>query len=230
MGTLGHVLEAEGLATVALSLVRGQIERTHPPRALHCEFPLGRPLGRPADAAFQRRVLLAAFRLLERRSGPVLEDFGEVIADEADQPLTCPLPPRLDPSVPETVDEVLGLRPAYDRAKAASGRTMVGRVVDADGVAAAVSCFARIAAGEAWESVGLPGSPPEVVLDIRAYYEEAALALADYVPAARAAESWLYRTTATGRVLREAQAKMREAGAPFPVWFYVVPVSQQPSG
>jgi len=42
------------------------VERSHPPRALHCEFPLGRPLGRPGDAAFQRRVLVAALRLLER--------------------------------------------------------------------------------------------------------------------------------------------------------------------
>jgi hypothetical protein len=229
VGTLGHVLEAEGLATVGLSLVRGQIERTHPPRALHCEFPLGRPLGRPGDAAFQRRVLMAAFSLLERPSGPVLEEFPEAIVDEADQPLACPLPPRLDPSVPAAVDEVLGLRPAYDRAVAKSGRTVVGRVVDVDGVAWSVAAFVRIAAGEPWESVGLPGSPPEVVLDIRAYYEEAALALSEHVPAARAAESWLYRTTATGRVMREAQAKMREAGAPPPVWFYLLPVSQQQS-
>lgn len=217
------------MSTVALSLVRGQIERTHPPRALHCEFPLGRPLGKPGDTAFQRRVLMAAFSLLDRPSGPVLEDFPEVIVDDADQPLACPLPPRLDPTVPPAVDEVLGLRPAYDRAVAASGRTIVGRVVDADGIAAAVSAFVRIAAGEPWQSVGLPGSPPEVVLDIRAYYEEAALALSDHVPGARAAESWLYRTTAAGRVLREAQAEMREAGAPFPVWFYLVPVSQQSS-
>jgi hypothetical protein len=229
VGTLGHVLEAEGLATVALSLVRGQIERTHPPRALHCEFPLGRPLGRPNDPAFQRRVLLAAFGLLQRASGPGLEDFPEAIADEADNPLACPLPPRLNPALPAAVDEVMGLRPAYERAVAATGRTLVGRCVAADGVAGAVEAFVRIAAGEPWDAVGLKGPPSEVVLDIRAYYEEAALALADHVPAARAAESWLYRATATGLVLREAQAKMRDGGAPGPVWFYVVPVSQQQS-
>jgi hypothetical protein len=227
VGSLGHVLEAEGPATVALSLVRGQVERTHPPRALHCEFPLGRPLGRPADPGFQRRVLLAAFSLLERPTGPVLEDFPEVIADEADQPLSCPLPPRFDPTLPAAVDEVAGLRPAYERALATTGRTLVGRCVSADGVSGAVQAFVRVASGEPWDTVGLPGSPSEVALDVRAYYEEAALALADHVPAARAAESWLYRTTATGLVLREAQAKMRAGGAPQPAWFYVVPVSQQ---
>jgi len=227
VGTLGHVLEAEGLATIGLSLVRGQIERTHPPRALHCEFPLGRPLGRPRDPAFQRRVLLAALGLLDRQEGPVLEEFPEIIGDDAAQPLACPLPPRMDPSLPAAVDEALGLRPAYDRAVTASGRTTVGRVIDADGLAGAVGAFSRIAEGEPWESVGLPGRPNEVVLDIRAYYEEAALALADHVPAARAAESWLYRTTATGRTLHRAQAAMREAGAPPAVWFYLVPMSQQ---
>jgi len=38
---------------------------------------LGRPLGAPDDALFQRRVVLAALELLERDRGPVLEDFPE---------------------------------------------------------------------------------------------------------------------------------------------------------
>ena len=63
MGTLASVLEDAGLATVALSIIRGQVETTRPPRALHCEFPLGRPLGRPGDPALQRRVIDAAFAL-----------------------------------------------------------------------------------------------------------------------------------------------------------------------
>lgn len=227
MGALAHVLEAGGLATVALSLVRGQIERTRPPRALHCEFPLGRPLGRPRDPEFQRRVLAAAFALFERPAGPVLETFSEQIADESDQPLACPLPPRIDLTLPAAVDEALGLRPAYERARAASGRTAVGRVLDADGIADALARLVRVADGEPWQEVGLPGPPQEVVLDIRGYYEEAALALADHVPAARASESWLYRSTATGRLLHRVQAELKAQEAPLPVWFYVVPVSQQ---
>ena len=66
MGTLASVLEDAGLATVALSIIRGQVETTRPPRALHCEFPLGRPLGRPGDPALQRRVIDAAFALLDQ--------------------------------------------------------------------------------------------------------------------------------------------------------------------
>jgi hypothetical protein len=171
-------------------------------------------------------VLLAAFDLLRRPAGPVLEDFPEAIADHADRPLSCALPPWHDPSVPAAVDEVIGLRPAYDRHRAATGRTLVGRVIDADGVAVAVDAFVRIADGTPWDEAGLAGPPNEVVLDIRAYYEESALALADQVPEARATESWLYRKTETGRVLLRAQHAMREAGAPTPLWFYLVPVSQ----
>jgi len=227
VGTLAHVIEAAGLATVALSLVRPQIERSRPPRALHCEFPLGRPLGRPGDPVFQRRVLEAAFALLERPAGPVLEDFPQTISDEADQPLACPLPPRFDPAIPAAVDEARALRPAWERAREASGGTQVGRVVDADGVSDAVAAFVRIAAGVPWTEADLPGDPAAVAMDIRAYYEEAALALADHVPAARAAESWLYRTTETGAVLKAAMTQMAQADPPYERIFYLVPMSQQ---
>ncbi len=66
MGVLAHILEAAGLATVGLSLVRGQAETVRAPRMLHCQFPLGRPLGRPNDPAFQHDVLRRALALLDR--------------------------------------------------------------------------------------------------------------------------------------------------------------------
>ena len=46
-----------------------------PPRALWVTFQLGRPLGAPDDPALQTRVLRATLRLLEAKSGPVLEDY-----------------------------------------------------------------------------------------------------------------------------------------------------------
>jgi hypothetical protein len=64
-------------------------------------------------------------------------------------------------------------------------------------------------------------------MDIRSYYEEAALALAGHVPAARAAESWLFRSTQTGAVLHAALASLRAADPPYERLFYIVPVSQQ---
>ena len=71
-----------------------------------------------------------------------------------------------------------------------------------------------------------PAQFGQAALDIRAYYEEAALALAGHVPAARQAESWFYRATATGGLLREAQRLLRDAEAPRPAWFPLVPVGQ----
>ena len=77
MSALGHYLEEEGIATTQISLIREHTEAMKPPRALWVPFVLGRPFGVPNDAAFQRRVVLAALRLLEKPSGPVLEDFTE---------------------------------------------------------------------------------------------------------------------------------------------------------
>lgn len=221
---LAHVFEEAGLSTIAFSLVRGQIEKVHPPRALHCEFPLGRPLGKPGDAEFQRRVLMAAFDLLTEPSGPALRDFPEKIDDEADEPLACPLPPREDPSLPEAVDEARALRPAYERTLARLGRTAVGRAVDAAGVPEAIAAFVKIAEGAPWKEAGVPGHPLDAAKDVMNYYEEAALALVDHTPAARSAESWFYRKTAAGAALKAARKAMRDQGAKFS--FYLIPFTQ----
>jgi len=72
------MLEERGFSTVVIASVRAQAEKTRPPRALWTTSQLGRPLGEPGDPAFQRRVLMAALRLLERTDGPViLEDYTE---------------------------------------------------------------------------------------------------------------------------------------------------------
>ena len=74
MGALGHYLEAEGLATTQISLIREHTASIRPPRALWVPFMLGRPLGDPGEAEGQRSVLNAVLSLLERAEGPVLED------------------------------------------------------------------------------------------------------------------------------------------------------------
>jgi hypothetical protein len=220
-------LEAEGLATVALVSNRVHAERIRPPRALYCDFPLGRPLGVPRDPAFQRRVLDHAFGLLEAPSGPVLEDFPEVIRDAVDEPIACPLPPRHDPNLAPAVDEARGLRPAWERAREANGGSQVGRVVDADRIPDAIQAFVRIADGTPWPEADIPGDPAAVLMDIRCYYEEVATALCDHVPAARAAESWFYRSTATGALMRAVVERLAQAEPSFPGLFYLAPFSQQ---
>ncbi len=195
-----------------------------PPRVLHCEFPLGRPLGKPDDAAFQHDVLRRAFALLGRESGPVLEDHPEtIVADE--QPVSCTMPPRFDPSLPPAVDEARGIRAAYDRSRARRGVTNVGRALDADGVPEALGALQRIADGAEWKSVPLPGrNTVAVSLDVRAYYEEAALELADGpAPGPRAAEAWFFEKTKAGAMLLAARAEIRRQGAKQPIWFYMAP-------
>ena len=73
-------LERRGIATVALILLREIAERVRPPRALCVPFPHGYPLGAPDDAELQRRVITAAFALLEQPGPP------PVIADYAAKP------------------------------------------------------------------------------------------------------------------------------------------------
>lgn len=121
----------------------------------------------------------------------------------------------------------MALRAAYERSRTATGHTLVGRVVAPDGVPGAVEAFARIAEGQPWEDAGLPGEPDLTALDIRSYFEEAASALVDHIPAARAAESWFFRHTDAGRVLQAAQKAMQASGAPQSTWHHVVPLTQR---
>lgn len=224
MGTLAHVLESEGLATVVISLIRPHTEKLKPPRALHCEFPLGRPLGKPGDDEFQRRVLREAFGLLLESEGPVLRDFPETVAAAADEPLSCALPPRMNEDKPAAVDEAIGLRPAYDRAVAKHGRTNVGRAIDADGIPAAIEGFLRIGEGTPWTEAGLKGFPMDLAKDLESYYQEAATALEGHIPSARSAESWFYNRTEAGAALKRAKQAFRDQKAPF--WFYLTPMTQ----
>lgn len=223
MCVLAHVLEAHGIATVAIVSVRSVAERMRPPRALYAEFPLGRPLGRPNDPDFQRGVLRHAFALLERdpAGGAVLATHPDVIESDA-TPLSCAVPPRYDPSIPAAVDEARSLRPAYERSRAErGGRTSVGRVVDADGIPDVLSAFDRIAEGTPWTDAGLTADPVQSAHDVRTYYEETALALDPDATLPGRAEAWFYDTTAAGATLLAARRAMQAAEAPFALWFYM---------
>ncbi len=224
MSVLAHVFEAAGIATVVLSSVREMAQKVSPPRTLHCEFPLGRPLGIPSDPAFQHDVLARAFALLEAPSGPVFVEHPDVIEAD-DEPASCSLPPRFDPSLPPAVDEARGLRKAYDRSVARRGVTSVGRVMRPDEVPNAVGALHAIAEGAEWSTAGLPGGNTIAAChDIRTYYEEAALELVEGpVPGGRSLESWFFERTEAGATMLAARAAMRDAGVKFPIWFYMTP-------
>ena len=223
MSTLAHVFEAEGIATIALGSVRKQLESAAPPRGLLCDFPLGRPLGKPDDPAFQHRVLAHAFKLLEAER-PIVEEFAERVEEGGSDSLSCPLPPRSNSELHPAIDELRGLRPAYDRAVARYGnRAGTGRVVAADQLEAALQSLIRVADGQPWKQAGIPGIPSRVAQDIRGYYEFAALALSDHIPAAWSGANWFFDSTAAGKVLLAARAAMAEAGEKRPIWFYMAP-------
>jgi hypothetical protein len=224
VSTLAHAFETAGLHTVVLASNRPVAEKMRPPRSLYCEFPLGRPLGVPNDAAFQRDVLESALTLIETATEPVLVDYPSVIEAETEA-LACSLPPRFDPDLHPAVDEAQGLRKAYDRALAKRGYTSVGRVTDADGIGEALAAIDRIANGTNWLEAGLPNTDPiNSVHDIRSYYEEAALELVDGpAPGGRAAEQWFYEKTEAGATIMTARRTMRAAEAPRAFWYYMAP-------
>ena len=224
MSTLAHVFEAAGLATIVLSSIRNVTERIHPPRALHCEFPLGRPLGKPGDSAFQHDVLARAFALLNEVSGPVLLDHPETILSD-ESPLACTIPPRFDPSLPPAVDEARGIRKAYDRVVAKRGVSSIGRVLNADEVPNALSIIHGISNGDDWTQTSLSGPRlMQAVHDIRAYYEEAVLELTNGpTPGGRQTEAWFFEQTEAGKTILAARQVVKASGVPHPVWFYLAP-------
>lgn len=223
MCTLAHVFEAAGLTTVVLASMYEVVERMAPPRALYCEFPLGRPLGRPDDAALQRDVLERALALVEA-SGTVLDTYPLTIESD-ETPLACDLPPRFDATLAPAVDEAQGLRAAYERSLQARRVTAVGRAIGAGQVTDALDVLHQWAQGASWKDTPLPGKITVAVChDIRAYYTEAALQLATGpTPGGRSVEAWFFEETEAGRTMLAARAAIREQDAPFPFWFYMAP-------
>jgi hypothetical protein len=194
---------------------------------LYAQFPLGRPLGKPNDPDFQREVLEAAFALIPRSDVPVLVDFPLVIEDESDAPLACTIPLSDNAGLHPAIAEALGLRAAYERHRSSTGRTFVSRLGGPERVPELIDVFVRVAEGVSLDECGLPATQiGPAALDVRAYYEEAAMALVDHVPAARRAESWFYTATETGAVLRQARAAIRAADGPRHAWFPIVPTGQ----
>jgi len=209
-----------------LSSVRSQAEESRAPRVLHCEFPLGRPMGVPGDAAFQHRVLAAGLGLLNEVSGPVFRVFDEELHDEADQPLSCPIPPFHDPDALPAVSEARGLRAAYNRTLAAMGHSAVHRVMGPDEVPGVLAELANAVEVDDIATAELPGPLGDVMLDLRAYYEEAGLALADHSPAARQIESWFYQRTHAGQLMLDVRETLEASGASPLEYMVLAPITQ----
>ncbi len=198
MGALAHYLEAEGIPTTQISLIREHTEIIRPPRALWVPFELGRPLGVPEDPAFQRRVLRAVLDLLDASEGPVLAEFPEEApkaGSDPDQALVgwaCPVS-FASPSGVETDQEklqaafkreVAELRPWYEMGFRSRGQEF------------SLAVALRLAAQ-----------------DLKAFYFEAATARPGSVmPGSGEFNGWFFRETAAGRVLHTVKERCLSEG------------------
>ncbi|MSP01750.1 MAG: hypothetical protein EXR07_11990 [Acetobacteraceae bacterium] len=204
------MLEERGLPTTVLALVLPQVEKTRPPRAVMTPFMLGRPLGEPNDAPFQRRVLLQALRLLERTDGPViLEHFPDDNPSWTDRPGWAPAmslpPPGLYQDRGEWEAafraELTAVLPAWGRFKARFGRTTTGL---AGQPPEAWPAFAASFLDGALPTVPLHDTPALALRfladDLKALYGEAAQADGP-PPSARQIDRWFWRQTVAGQLL-----------------------------
>jgi len=187
--------------------VREHTETVRPPRALWVTFELGRPLGVPDDAPFQRRVVKAALDLLERTDGPVIADYPEPAPEVTDfSGWACPI--NLAPSQTDALEaEIDRLATWHDQSVARLGRTTVG--VSGLDMPAAGAVVSRALAGELPEAQALK----EAIDDLRAYYLEAASAFPDPGTSATR-KKWFWEETKLARAMLALQPKL--AASPDP--------------
>jgi hypothetical protein len=197
------MIEARGIATVVIGLVRPHLETIRPPRALFVPFELGRPLGEPEDAAFQTRVLTAALALLERGDGPVaLDDFAEPAPGAADN---VAWRPPFEADGRDLAGEIAIALPLWRAATARRGRTTVG-VSRLPPAAWPGMIAARLADDPPHRGASL--ALRHVADDLKALYGEAAQPPGAPAPSSRQLNRWLFGATAAGRML----VALREAG------------------
>lgn len=218
---VARVLEEAGLVTVQITMTREHTERVKPPRALFVTYPFGHPLGDAEDPEGQRRVVRAALALLDRPSGPVLQDFGDPRYATGD--LTLPQAASIESKAPavDPADELTSLRPWYERwVEAHGGRTSVGLTgVPQRRFRRIVRFLQDYAAGN---DANIAERPPDVPLprfirlcanDLKAFYFEAQMTRSperDFQALAR----WFWGETALADLLRRVRDRMKASGDP----------------
>jgi hypothetical protein len=214
---LARALEAQGVATTSISMVREHTEKVKPPRALFVPFPFGHALGRPDDPELQHRVLKAALELLAAPAGPVLRDFPEDAEPGVEPPaptqasVIAPAPGAPDDPAGETTQ----MREYHEQWLARSGgRTAFGLsgipVTRFHGVVRFLQGFA------AGEDVDVHERPADLPLpnfirycadDLKALYHEGRMAMK---PGAGGDEiaRWFWGETASGQLLRRVRDRL----------------------
>ena len=183
-------------------------------------FELGRPIGVPNDAEFQRRVIKAALDLFDTDETPLIVDYPEDAPASANSDDTgdgegwvCPisLPAQVKDPAQETVGDALArevseLAPWYDLSVQKSGRTTVGS--SGLEMPAAADFITSFLSGDDPESP-VEGERVDRALkwacdDLRAFYYEAMLAQPGS-PSSRDLDAWFFGKTTAGSVFFSLQ-------------------------
>lgn len=217
---LARCFEEAGIATTGIVLVREHAERTKPPRMLWVPFAFGNALGKPGDPLLQHQVLKAAFDLLERPSGPVLEDFPDDAEPEDLLQASAAAPAEI-PAELNAADELTALRAYYERwVERNGGRTAVGLCgVPQRRFRGVVRFLEAYAAGEDSDFAERPPqhSVPQFIRycvdDLKAFYYEARM---EQRPGAEEGElhEWFWGGTALSRLVVRLADTMRASDDP----------------
>jgi D-proline reductase (dithiol) PrdB len=70
VGLIQRAIEAEGIPTVGISILKEVTQKVRPPRSVFLRYPFGHPLGEAFNVAQQRTILLDALRALETIAEP----------------------------------------------------------------------------------------------------------------------------------------------------------------
>ena len=242
MGGLGHYLEAAGLPTTQISLIREHTQTIKPPRALWVPFDLGRPFGAPGDDEFQTGVLRRVLRLLTASAGPVLEDYDKDAPETAEGEGLIACPVSFEPADVEAVKaqalrdsflaELQRLRPWYDEGVKSRGRTAFGvSGLELDDLGPFIAGFAvGNFSDNPRRELPLSATLRLAAEDLKAFYFTAALAESGKkAPGSTRINDWFWQQTAAGQVLKQVKekciesddARLRAVGS-----FLLVPMSQ----
>jgi hypothetical protein len=211
VSALAHYFERAGIPAVAVSLIRQHTERMKSPRALAVPFELGRPFGAPDEPALQKRVLLAALRLLERTDGPVLEDFPERSPRiGSEEGWSCPIDlssPKAAGEAESLEAEIALLEPWY-REAGRGGRRLDGLTKQPPAALARFLLAFRDDPATPGPLAGVPAVRAVKLAadDLKHFYYQAALAQPGAVTDVRIA-SWFFGETRMGNLFLQIREK-----------------------
>jgi len=70
VGLVQRAIEAEGIPTIGISILKEVTEKVRPPRSVFLRYPFGHPLGDAFNIAQQRTILLNVLNALESITEP----------------------------------------------------------------------------------------------------------------------------------------------------------------